>query len=149
MTIALLGPFLTACFVLAFAVQQACSEPVYAVSQVYAGLARDPGSWTDRTFRVRGVALIASCNPDFKCGPQSLIVDEDPAQASSWLPLALHTSQSGLSYLRQIPILGRFVPQARVIRWGVLATYRARLRAAPCAHIGPACYEVVVQASEW
>jgi hypothetical protein len=118
--------------------------PVYTVGQVEAGLARDPEAWTDRTFLLRGTAIVAEC-PHFVaiCGPLIVGGDRPP---SMWdrLPLAAQVGPSGLAFLRRIPVLSSILPRAAVIRWDVPATYRVHLRAAASASVRNAGFAVVL-----
>ena len=118
--------------------------PVSTVGQVEAGLSRNPEAWKDRTFLLRGTAIVADCpHVVAMCGPLLVGGDRPP---SMWdrLPLAAQVGPSGLAFLRRIPVLSSILPGAVVIRWGVPATYRVHLRAAPCAPVGTACYTVVL-----
>jgi hypothetical protein len=46
------------------------------------------------------------------------------------MPLLWESGGTLLASLRRIPLLGRVVPPAQAVRWGVQATYRIQLRRA-------------------
>jgi hypothetical protein len=123
--------------------------PVYSVAELRSHLAEDRQRWVGRTLLVRGVAVTAACVPPPEgvlCGmPRLLLSDPDPAAASEVLDLAWGPSDPLLTSLRRVPLLGAFLPAPRAIRWGLVATYRAQLRATDKALCGtPRCYEALL-----
>jgi hypothetical protein len=128
--------------------------PVYTVAQVLSALVHNPAAWSDRTVLVRGMVMLAPCPPNLlTCPPRQVLVDDTPAihtvmaYVAAQLPLAVQSPAPSLTFLRQIPVLGRLLPPAPAIKWDVVAIYRVRLRATSCAPISPACYLAVVQDS--
>jgi hypothetical protein len=50
-----------------------------------------------------------------------------------------------LAWLRRVPVLGTLLPAPQVLHWGVVATYRVRLRAIPESSCGSVvCFEAVL-----
>jgi hypothetical protein len=50
-----------------------------------------------------------------------------------------------LAWLRRAPVLGTLLPAPQVLHWGVVATYRVRLRAIPESSCGSGvCFEAVL-----
>jgi hypothetical protein len=106
----------------------------YSVRELRAGLQRAPGRWVGRTVQVRGMALSSGCvawdaGRVESCRDRSAyLLDRDGVsllQVAAWGPDPL------LAALRRLPLAGRLVPGPQAVRWGVVATYRVRLQAAP------------------
>jgi hypothetical protein len=117
------------------------------VAALRLGLARDPAPWLGRTVLVRGVAaccfLWATPEHGLPClaaGPALF----DPCPALTSLPLRTSPSRLGglLASLRGLPMVGHLVPPPQVLRWGMAATYRARLT--PLPDVCRSCYAIVL-----
>jgi hypothetical protein len=64
------------------------------------------------------------------------------------LPIAGWEPDPLLAALRHLPLADRLVPGPQVVRWGILATYRARLMVAPAAACSAVpCYGVLLEAT--
>jgi hypothetical protein len=160
--VALLGLALASSVLLAVAAgSQVPQGPMYSVAQVQAGLAHSPGSWLGRTVRVRGVAEgcgfppstytageISAGSPASEylsaCLPPHLADAASPATVEA-LWLADRDQGRLLTLLRRVPILAWFAAAPQALRWGVLATYRVQLRAAPAGScVFLPCYQAVL-----
>jgi hypothetical protein len=124
-------------------------DPVYAVAAVQARLGGSPAAWVGRIVGVRGVAGRSYCqswpSPEsISCqgwGPSILI---DPGRLTL-LPPTLGAPNPLLAPLHRLPLTGHLVQAPQQIRWGALATYHVRLRAAPTRVCGtPPCYAAVL-----
>jgi hypothetical protein len=58
------------------------------------------------------------------------LLDARPGTGWPGMPLLRENGHTLLASLRRIPLLGRLVPPAQEVRWGVPATYRVQLRRA-------------------
>jgi hypothetical protein len=111
------------------------SGPVYSVSAVRAGLVRSPGLWVGRAVRVHAVAgnrcvsWMGGANPTCISWWPALL-DPSASTAQTTLPLRGVPRHPLLAALGRLPLVSRLVPAPQTIRWGALATYRVRLRAA-------------------
>lgn len=128
----------------------AADGPIYTVSQGVAGLRHDPRAWVGRIVSVSGLVELsyAMCGtPLRQCGATSYSLVEYP----SYRPvvpipsLPLHPEPDPLlNYLRQIPGLGRWIPDPQpVLGPGI---YRLRLRSVAKSDLcfGQSCYEAVL-----
>jgi hypothetical protein len=124
-------------------------QAVYSVTQVLAGLRRDPTTWTQRTLLVHGMAVNDPCPARYHhvCRPHpQFLLDELSGPLSIQMPLVVQSSQPALTVLRRIPFLGSLLPQSHRFVWDTVGEYRVRLRAMPqCPSADPSCYEAVVQ----
>jgi len=103
---------------------------VYGVSQVIAGLSRDPRAWVGRTVLVRGVAL--RLLPGCGAGQWCLEGLYEPAARRRGPILLLEPgpADSLVARLRRVPILDGVAPRPQRLR-GAVAIYRVRFQAAP------------------
>jgi hypothetical protein len=61
------------------------------------------------------------------------------------LPVVTDPAPPALPWLRGLPLIGRFAPRPRAIRWGILADYTIRIRALDCAGgVASHCYQAVL-----
>jgi hypothetical protein len=124
--------------------------PVYTVALVQSHLERDPEAWLGRTLLVRG--RIAGCPGVLTPAIQQVCQRWDryhltDADAPATEPLALVTGDPSrlVAALRGLSLPGVLLPAAQVLHWGVDATYRAQLRAAPAdSCLLPPCYEALL-----
>jgi hypothetical protein len=127
-------------------------HPLYSVATIQQLLARHPAAWVGKSVWVRGVAVpgvTVSCGlpPSTYfdgCLPPHLADAASPATVEA-LWLADRDQGRLLTLLRRVPILAWFAPAPQALHWGVVATYRVRLRAAPansCVFLP--CYEAVL-----
>jgi hypothetical protein len=127
--------------------------PVYSVARVQAGLAHRPAAWVGRTVQVRGVAACCFLWSDPRSGLPCLAAEEDPFDPCPWnVAVPLRTITSGrrtlVAVARGVPLLGPLIPAHAPLRWGVVTTYRVRLRAAPATDCGyRPCYEALLDAA--
>jgi hypothetical protein len=123
---------------------------VYTVAQLRAHLHRDPAAWVGRTLWVRG--RIAGCPGILPPAAQSVCREWDryyltdtAAPATEPLPVERENPDPLLAALRRLPLGGRLLPAEQQIHWGMLTTYRVRVRVAPalvCRR--PPCYEALL-----
>lgn len=84
-----------------------------------------------QSVRVRGTALLVRTRIDpFTWHTQFLLVDSTRVHDAR-LPLALGTPTLLLMLLRQMPLIGRYVPRTQTPQLGTEATYRVELHALP------------------
>jgi hypothetical protein len=122
----------------------------YTVARLRAQLHQDPAAWVGRTLWVRG--RIGGCPGIPPPAAQSACQEWDryyltdtAAPATEPLPVELGNPGPLLAALRRLPLAGRLLPGEQQIRWGLLASYRVRVRAAPalvCRR--PPCYEALL-----
>jgi hypothetical protein len=123
-------------------------DPVYSVAAVRTHLARNPHAWTGRAVRVQALTMSPACieRESVLCAGWSPDVANlvDPVDGE-FLPLTQVAATPLLSLLRRLPLLRDLVPAAPALHWGMRATYRVRLRAAPAGSCALApCYEAVL-----
>jgi hypothetical protein len=125
--------------------------PVYPVAAVVVGLQRAPHAWAGRTILIRGMVAPCIAVPNVPCA--SLVAASWPANtadpgappAIEPLPLALADPTRVLAFMRRVPLLGDLLPAPQVLRWGEVATYRARLQAIADGICGTGlCFEAVL-----
>jgi hypothetical protein len=131
-------------------VRRAPLGPVYAVAAVHAGLVHASDRWVGRTVRVRGIAVLC-LSADIQSYPQRCgrwpmyLVNGDAGAATGVLPLALGQQDGEPALLRRVLQFAGIVPASQVVRWGAVATYQVRLRAAPASSCAsPPCYQAVL-----
>lgn len=122
--------------------------PLYTVAEVQAHLARSPAAWVGRTVRMPGVAVPPGCvlRESMLCVAESsyLAYLVDPTRFAL-LPLTRGASNPLLALARRVPVLDGLAPAPQVVQWGVVATYRVRLRAMPHGLCGTTtCYEALL-----
>jgi len=104
---------------------------VYGVSQVIAGLNRDPRAWVGRTVLVRGAGLrlLPGCGAGHWC----LEGLYEPAARRRGAVLLLEPGPADplVARLRRVPILDGVAPLPQRLRGGAAAVYRVRFQAAP------------------
>lgn len=129
------------------ATRSAGSSSVYSLASLQSGLHRDPHAWLQRTVRVQAVAVQCQgwgVEPVSCFDWQPSLVDARDASAPA-LPLVAAPTSPSLTWLRGLPLIGRYMPQLHAIQWGVSADYMLRIRAIACAGSTPSlCYQVVV-----
>jgi hypothetical protein len=131
--------------------------PLYTVAQARAGLVHDPRAWLGHTLWLRGVvtepcSILASQAAYSYCASreQPVLLDTESLGAAPPQPrVALRLAWAGLDPLltvvRRAPLAGRFAPAPQVVHWGVVATYRVRLRTmSDGQHSAALCYEAAV-----
>ncbi len=106
-------------------------ERVYTVSQVLAGLQRDPGAWVGRTALVRGAAfqLLEGCRGGQWC-PSGLYTP-DTRRPGPILLLEPGPADSLITRLRRIPLLDRVAPRPQHLRSRTAIVYRVIFQAVP------------------
>jgi hypothetical protein len=124
--------------------------PVFTVTELRHAVARDPGRWLGQTVQVRGRlddVLGRMCPGDPVCMGHPTLADAAPApvRAAGHLPLGWGGPDPLHAALHHLLFLGRLIPPAQEPHWGVVATYRVRLDAAPGASCSRAvCYTAVL-----
>lgn len=128
---------------------------VYSVAALRAELARHPDAWTGRSVLVRGTVTgfmpgsypvaARQLPPGFLPIAAMLVDDPGATKPFGGLPIALAPEDAALSFLRRLPVVGRFAPRAQTFHWDSAAVYRVRMQAAPHGVCGRAhCYEAVL-----
>jgi hypothetical protein len=122
-------------------------HPLYSVATIQRLLAQHPDALVGKPVWVRGVANDCGFPPSAYfagCLPPHLADAASPATVEA-LWLANRDQGRLLSLLRRVPILAWFAPAPPALHWGVLATYRVQLRAAPASTcVFLPCYEAVL-----
>jgi hypothetical protein len=117
--------------------------PVYAVRELQMSLQHAPGRWVGRTVRVRGVAWPCRGWASGPCSGRSPFLADVGADAG--LARARQPATPLAVAVRAAPLVGGLVPAGQALRWGVLASYRVQIRAAPIAAcVYWPCYEAVL-----
>ncbi len=106
-------------------------ERVYTVSQVLAGLQRDPGAWVGRTALVRGTALhlLEGCVGGQWC-PSGLYAP-DTRRPGPILLLEPGPADPLIARLRRVPLLDSVVLRPQHLRSRTALVYRVSFRAVP------------------
>src|SRR5262249_2553509 len=79
------------------------------------------------------------------CPPVQAALEDLAPTASAPLPLAWEGPDPLLAAVRRVPLLGGLLPAPQALDWGVVATYRVRLRAIPESICGSGvCFEAVL-----
>jgi hypothetical protein len=129
------------------------ADRTYTVAELHEALARDLGAWLGQTVQVRGVAACCFLWSDPRAGLPCLAAEEEPFDpCPPNVAVPLRTVTSGRSTLvalaRGVPLLGPLIPAHAPLRWGVVTTYRVRLRAAAATDCGDRpCYEALLDAA--
>lgn len=101
------------------------SGPVYTVAAVADGLAYQPSAWIGRTVKVRGmtwqVGLPSNGQP-----LTSVFYLSDPGTFNILLVGFGHQSAL-LGYLRQLPLIGTYLPRPESVLFGSIGVYRLHL----------------------
>jgi hypothetical protein len=122
-------------------------HPLYSVATIQQLLARHPNAWAGTTVWVRGVAEGCGVPPSAsidRCLPPHLADAASPATVEA-LWVADRDQGRLLTLLRRVPLLAWFAPAPQALHWGVPATYRVLLRAAPASScVFLPCYEAVL-----
>jgi hypothetical protein len=135
---------------LLIAAVSSASAPVYSVATVQAALIRSPGAWIGHIVRVRAVAhdpcVTRMRGANSTCiSWRPALLDPSASGAKAALPLRGASRPPLLAALGRLPLVSPRVPAPQAIRWGALATYLVRLRAAPPTVCGtPRCYEALL-----
>jgi hypothetical protein len=124
-------------------------EPVYGVSALRAHLEQDPAAWLNRPLRIRAVAERCAAwvgTPGTPClDAQPTFLDAQAADSASYLRLGWASPSSLRAVLRRLPAIGRLIPAAPPIRWGIPAVYNAELVALfPAGPSIPGDYEALL-----
>jgi hypothetical protein len=136
--------------------------PIYSVSQLEAGLAKQPRQWVGRTIRVRaaigGLDCPAGCTYQTRPTWDGLqrgewlleLKDSDTnsvvltsSLAPTTLVMAPQSRSRLLDALNHVPFLETLIPGQRVAWYG-RTVYRLRIQARPCTVGHTLCYEGIL-----
>jgi hypothetical protein len=120
----------------AFSSGNTAVAPVYTVAQIHVLLKYHPASALGHTVQVRGIleGPFVFCGDSRPCPPATLGLIDTETQSigpDQYLPVVARTSGGLWHLLRNVPLLQTFIPAPQRLQFGIMATYRLQLRAAP------------------
>jgi hypothetical protein len=124
------------------------TNTVYSVAALRARLDRQPGAWVEQAVLVRAVAgrcidWVGVQGSTCVQWSQELL-DADASRADV-LPLVIRPMPPLQAFLRRLPLMGRLVPTAPVVYWGVTGVYQVQLIAAPARSCSSStCFEALL-----
>jgi hypothetical protein len=120
----------------AFSSSNVAVTPVYTVAQIHGLLRYHPASALGHTVQVRGIleGPFVFCGDSRPCPPATWGLVDTETQSTGpdqYLPVVARRSGGLWEVLHNVPVLQTLIPAPQRLQFGIMATYRLQLRAAP------------------